>query len=97
MIAYPADAGDATIKTEVPRFRVEFWERPAPGFGWNLDAWEIDGCDSVHDVLTWVNANANGRLYTLYAVLTLDQADYLTYVLLDGVDPNAPSSSVDSR
>lgn len=88
MIVHPVGAGDASIYIDAPMFRVEFWERPLPDFGWNLDAWEIEGCRSVREVLSWIEAHARGRIYTLYAVLTPPgKIDYLTYVLLDGTDP----------
>lgn len=41
-------------------YRVYFWERPAAGYAWNLDAWVLTEA-AVTEVLEWVGKRARGR------------------------------------
>ncbi|MGW9112906.1 hypothetical protein [Microbacterium sp. NPDC055683] len=80
--------GDATIKVNAPTYRVEFWERPGPGFGWNLDAWELEDCASADEAAAWAREHARGRLFTLYVALRDHEASESIHVRLLGSDPN---------
>ncbi len=71
------------------RFRVHFWERPKPGFAWNLDAWVLDDVLNVQEALSWVNANSRRRPYELFVETSGNLSDvYL--VRISGENPNEP-------
>ncbi|WP_200953368.1 hypothetical protein [Agromyces sp. Root81] len=46
-----------------PIYRVNFWERPAPGFAFNLDAFVLVDASGVDEVLQWAASGARGRTY----------------------------------
>lgn len=76
-------------KDDPRRFRVHFWERPRPGYAWNLDAWLLDDVANVQEAMDWAAANSRGRPYELFVETTGDLSEvYL--VRLDGVTPNNP-------
>ena len=50
---------------EVPIYRVQFWEQPAPGYAHNLDAFVLVGASSVEEALKWASDNARGRVWEL--------------------------------
>ncbi|GAA2895250.1 hypothetical protein GCM10010455_17980 [Microbacterium esteraromaticum] len=71
------------------RFRVHFWERPGPGYAWNLDAWLLSDVASVREAIEWVAENRHGRTYELFVETSGDLSEaYL--VRLDGENPNNP-------
>lgn len=90
MIAQETGEWDVTFDVERPRYRVEFWERPAPDYAWNLEAWELSDCESVHEAIHWVDEHSSGRVHTLYAVLAPPETPHLAYLRLSGRDPNNP-------
>lgn len=49
-----------------PTYRVNFWHRPAPGAGWNLDAYALTDADDITEVLRWVKEQARGRRVELF-------------------------------
>lgn len=59
--AEPHDSEDS------PCYRVNFWEQPRPGYGWNLDAFVLVEVHDVAEALRWVEENARGRLFELFA------------------------------
>ena len=59
-----------TAEEDAPAYRVDFWSSPVPGrpvheAGLATEEWRITGADSVQDVVTWAEANSNGRPYVL--------------------------------
>lgn len=83
-----------TDRDEHPRYRIDFWERPAPGYGWNSDIWLIDGAPHVSAAIAWAEAHARGRRFQLL-VKTPPWTEDGGYVLLSGSNPNDPSSAED--
>ena len=58
--AEPHDSDDS------PCYRVNFWEQPRPGYGWNLDAFVLVEVQDVSEALRWVEKHAKGRPYELF-------------------------------
>lgn len=52
-----------------PNYRVNFWQRPSPGFAWSLDAYALTEVEDVAEVLRWVDEHARGRRFELFAEL----------------------------
>lgn len=50
-----------------PTYRVNFWQKPIAGGGWPLDAYVILGAGSVTEVISWVEKNARGRDFEIFA------------------------------
>ena len=61
--AEPRDSVDS------PSYRVNFWQRPSPGFAWNLDAYVLTEAEDIAEVLGWVDEHARGRRFELFAEL----------------------------
>jgi hypothetical protein len=55
-----------------PVYRVQFWEQPALGYGYNLDAFVLIGAIDVHEALEWVQGKARGRIWELFLEATLE-------------------------
>lgn len=49
-----------------PAYRVHFWEQPAPGYAFNLDAYVLVDASDVEEVQRWVLNNARGRVFELF-------------------------------
>jgi hypothetical protein len=88
----PVDPRDATSEIEEPTYRVYFWTRvplpsgiPADVSSYRSDEFQLTGAGDVHEAIAWAEHNANGRRYTLYAVVSA--AREKTLVRLAGVDP----------
>lgn len=56
---------EPTYGIELPIYRVQFWEQPAPNYSYNLDAFVLVGASSVEEALNWVVDNARGRIWEL--------------------------------
>lgn len=60
-----------TAEEDDPAYRVDFWSSSVPGSparesGWLVtEEWRVTGAGSVQDVLTWAEANSDGRQYVL--------------------------------
>ena len=52
---------------ESPVYRVNFWQKPAAGRGWSLDAYALTDAEDITEVLRWVNENAHGRRVEVFA------------------------------
>ncbi|AWB96688.1 hypothetical protein DCE93_00295 [Agromyces badenianii] len=72
---------------------MNYWERPAPGFGWNLDAWTLSGTADVLEAIRWAEDHAKERRFELFAEVEPEPAGNhpreTTLVRLAGTDPNA--------
>jgi hypothetical protein len=94
MRAEPTVHSESDLRIEAPAFRVNFWERPHPNFGWNLDAWILLDAAGVSEVLSWIAENSAGRPYELF-VETAESAQTpfevprtSSLVRLSGYNPN---------
>lgn len=97
----------ATVHSEprdivnVPAYRVNFWERPSDATGWNLDAYVLTDVADVTEALQWVNANARGRRFELFAETDLQLVGPFQHprtaglARLLGSDPNAVEPEID--
>lgn len=87
--AEPRDSDDS------PCYRVNFWEQPRPGYGWNLDAFVLVEVQDVSEALRWVEEHANGRPFELFAEMDSEPEKPLgaprkaSLVRLLGNNPNA--------
>lgn len=59
-----------TAEEDDPAYRVDFWSttvpaRPAHEAGLATEEWRVTGAGSVQDVITWAEANSDGRQYVL--------------------------------
>lgn len=84
------DPRDQTSEIDDPRYRVYFWETLADPLAWSSDEWEISEAD-VPEVLAWVDANAGGRLASIWVALRIGPGVQL--IRLAGVDPTAPDET----
>lgn len=50
-----------------PVYRVNFWQKPAPGWGWSLDAYALTDAEDITEVLRWVDEHAHGRRVEVFA------------------------------
>ena len=50
-----------------PTYRVNFWVKPRPGYGWNLDAYVLTEAGDITEVLRWVDEHADGRRFEVFA------------------------------
>lgn len=80
-----------TDREEHPRYRIDFWARPAPGYAWNSDIWLIEDAPNVATVMEWADRHAQGRRYQLL-VSTRSDTEHSNYILLMGSNPNDPSA-----
>jgi hypothetical protein len=87
MDAQPTGESHETYRTNVPLYRVNYWEQPGPGYGWNLDAWLLKGCTDVTQAMAWAEQNANGRRFELLATPD-SEAETDQLILLHGENPN---------
>lgn len=80
-----------------PCYRVNFWERPRPGYGWNLDAFVLVEVQDVSEALCWAEEHANGRPFELFAEMDSEpekpfgDSRETALVRLCGNNPNAGS------
>jgi len=87
---------------ESPIYRVNFWERPQPGFAFNLDAFVLSGAADVEEVLSWIAENARDRMYELLVEVDSEKIEpglqirSAALIHLSGADPNSSSSSSSS-
>lgn len=88
MDAQPTAESHETYRTDAPLYRVNYWERPALGYGFNLDAWLLHDCSDVTQALTWAEENANGREFELLASPD-NGAETDQLILLFGENPNS--------
>ena len=78
-----------------PTYRVNFWQRPSPGFGWNLDAYALTEVQDITEVLRWVEENSHGRRFELFAEMDFQPEESFEsprtagLVRLLGSNPNA--------
>jgi len=78
-----------TERVVEPTYQVDFWERPKPGFAWNVDTWLLDGCKDVREAIGWAEANARGRRFQLLVLFDAGEGSQQTILLL-GDNPNDP-------
>lgn len=50
-----------------PVYRVNFWQKPASGRAWSLDAYALTDADDITEVLRWVDEHACGRRVEVFA------------------------------
>ena len=95
MNVHPVDERTASWKNIFPDYRVIFFER-GPG-GWITCAYDVHQAHSVHHVIAWADANAQGRTYCLYVIIEglevseLD-ANSVGLLQLSGWEPVSPTS-----
>ncbi|WP_413543288.1 hypothetical protein [Citricoccus nitrophenolicus] len=83
---------------DAPTYRVNFWQRPAPGWAWSLDAYALSGADDISEVLQWVDEHARGRRVEVFAEMDEESdGSFQTprksgLVRLLGSNPNAEDS-----
>jgi hypothetical protein len=79
---------------ESPIYRVNFWQKPAPGHAWNLDAYALTDAKDFSEVLQWVNDHAVGRRFEVF--VEIDQEHVQSFgtprttglIRILGTDPN---------
>jgi hypothetical protein len=94
MDAHQTGHAEPVWLSDRPAYRVDFWKRPKPNFGFNLDAYILIDAIDVEEVLRWVAENARGREYELF--VEVEPADpepglrprSATLVRLAGANPN---------
>lgn len=83
---------------DVPTYRVNFWQRPAPGWAWSLDAYALTDAADISEVLQWVGEHAHGRRFEVFAEMDEESAGSFQtprksgLVRLLGSNPNAEDS-----
>ncbi len=82
---------------EIAVYRVDFWRKPLarPGtdperIGYKLDADRITDAPDVHEVLSWAEANAEGRTFVVYVSDERDPNEPGA-IRLSGTDPTVPA------
>lgn len=77
-----------------PTYRVNFWERPGPDTGWQLDAFALSEVNGVAEAIAWAEQHSRGRRFELFVEIG-DEAvhDFHTprrsnLIRLAGADPN---------
>ena len=63
MRAYETGHAEPQDLIDSPSYRVNFWTKPRPGYGWNLDANVLTEAGDITAVLRWVDEHADGRLF----------------------------------
>ncbi|MFK4791019.1 hypothetical protein [Microbacterium sp. ZW T5_56] len=71
-----------------PEYEVRYWTQPAPGFSWNLEAWDLIDCADVDEALAWARHHSQARRFQLFVVAS-DDGRARTLVHLSGIDPNS--------
>ncbi|TDP99833.1 hypothetical protein AXZ95_3763 [Leifsonia sp. 115AMFTsu3.1] len=73
---------------------MNFWERPGPDTGWQLEAFALTEADDVDAAMAWANEHSRGRRFELFVEIE-DEAvhDFQTprrsdLIRLAGTDPN---------
>jgi hypothetical protein len=86
MYASPVDPRINRWEVDQPAYRVTFWQQSSSpsGAGWTSDEWRLTEAD-VHEVLAWVDDQANGRRVTVWVDLAHDGEPGL--VRLSGWEP----------
>lgn len=87
MKVFHTDESHENIRVEAPVYRVNFWERPRPGYAWNLDAFVLLGCADVVQVILWARSASKGRRFQIFVGVE-DTLDPQTLIVLYGEDPN---------
>src|SRR5215475_4759234 len=56
-----------------PSYRINFWQQSSGhgDTGWASDEWRLSDAD-VHEVLAWVDAEADGRRFSVWIEVVLD-------------------------
>jgi hypothetical protein len=85
MDARPVDPRDPEWEVSSPSYRVYFW-RPRSG-GYESEEFQLEGTTDVAEVLGWAEERAEGRTFTVYAVV--DALGERGLVQLAGIDPTA--------
>ncbi|MBP3036920.1 hypothetical protein J2M53_11755 [Arthrobacter sp. zg-ZUI100] len=67
MRAYETDHAEPRESMDSPNYRVNFWVKPRPGYGWNLDAYVLTEAGDITEVLRWVEEHADGRRFEVFA------------------------------
>jgi hypothetical protein len=82
------DPRDSRWEVDRPAYRIHFWRKQAGHIesGWSSDEWEIDDAD-IDAVLRWTDQQADGRVFTLYAIVT--DHDGVGLIRLLGHDPTS--------
>ncbi|MBP3044188.1 hypothetical protein KKR91_06170 [Arthrobacter jiangjiafuii] len=94
MRAYETDHAEPRESMDSPNYRVNFWVKPRPGYGWNLDAYVLTESGDITEVLRWVEEHADGRRFEVFAetdeepVLPLGTPRTSGLVRLLGSNPN---------
>jgi len=78
--AVEIDPRDETWESYHPDYRVYFWDTNAASH-----EWELTECDDLDEVRRWAEDRAQGRTFTLYAVVR--QLGEVGLVRLLGTDP----------
>ncbi|TFC96753.1 MULTISPECIES: hypothetical protein [Cryobacterium] len=87
--AEPRDSIDS------PAYRVNFWQRPSPEHGWNLDAYVLTDVEDITEVLQWVDEHAAGRRFEVFVEMNEEpersfQSPRMTGLIrMLGSNPNA--------
>lgn len=81
MKVYGIDPRLYTTELHHVRYRVNFWDTNMAS-----DEWELDEAD-VDEVLAWVEENAKGRTYSVWAVVPDGNRTSPMMVRLMGEDP----------
>jgi hypothetical protein len=69
MDVHPTGHAEPRYGLESPVYRVNFWELPAPGYAFNLDAYVLTDVADVGEAQAWVARNARGRPHELFLEL----------------------------
>lgn len=78
-----------------PIYRVHFWQQPAPGYSWPLEAYVLTEAEGVTEVLNWVEEHARGRQVEVFAEMDEEPVGSFTtprrtgLLRLLGSNPNA--------
>ena len=75
MKAYETGHAEPDDYLASPIYGVNFWERPAPGFAFNLDAVVLVDASGVDEVLQWAATRARGRTYEVMVEAREEQVD----------------------
>lgn len=77
-----------------PTYRVNFWERPGPDTGWQLDAFALTEANDVAEAMAWADEHSRGRRFELFVEIENEAVhDFQTprradLIRLTGTDPN---------
>jgi hypothetical protein len=79
------DPRDTRWEVSSPTYRVYFWRRV--GGGYHSEEFQLSGASDIRDVLAWAEERAEGRTFTVYALV--NALGELGLVQLADVDPTA--------